>query len=356
MHKYESAVLKALGEKNNIDLAELVSLSGIGKDEVMWALENLKSKGLVNVEYADQELIELSDEAKTYVKDGLPEEQLIKRLLNREIRASDLIEEAERIGLQWAKTQGFIQISNGELKLTELGRITAERGVSEGKLLVILSTNSYDPKLLDEQRTHLLNLVKRKLVTIERGKSIQKISITKQGIAAPKYTDSGIIDQVDRSIISAETWKKMEFKKYDITVPVERRVPAIRSPVKRLIEQIKDAYVSMGFQEVSGPAVESAFWSFDSLFVPQDHPAREMQDTFYVSNPDTADIASVPYAKRVKKAHEKSWHSKWSEEIASQMVLRPQTTSVSARYVYEMMNAMVESDAEYDLPIKLFSA
>ena len=50
---------------------------------------------------------------------------------------------------------------------------------------------------------------------------------------------------------------KAGFKKYDVNVPVERKIPAISSPVKRLIEQMKDAYVSMGFQEISGPAVES---------------------------------------------------------------------------------------------------
>ena len=77
MHKYESLVLKALSEKNNIDLDELVSLSGLGKDEAMWALENLKSNGMISVEYAEAERVILSDEAKSYIDAGLPEEQLI---------------------------------------------------------------------------------------------------------------------------------------------------------------------------------------------------------------------------------------------------------------------------------------
>ncbi len=355
MHKYESLVLKALSTKNNISLDELVLISELGRDEAMWALENLKSRGMVSVEYGEEEHVKISEEAKAYVKDGLPEEQLVKRLLSHEVEVADLIDSTSRIGLQWAKKNGLVEISQGKLKLTDQGKIVAQKGLGEGDLLRTLSSNNYDTKLLSQQREYLLSLVKRKLVTIERSRSMDKISITSQGSVAPRYHDADLIDQIDRSIISAETWKNKEFKKYDINVPVERKIPAIRSPIKRLIEQIKDAYASMGFQEISGPAVESAFWSFDSLFVPQDHPARDMQDTFYVSNPSRANIANLPQVKRVKRVHEKSWHAKWSEDIASQMVLRTQTTSVSSRYTYEIMNAMAKSDAQYSLPLKLFS-
>ena len=88
MHKYESLVLKALSEKNGIGLDELVSLSGIGRDEVMWALENLKDKGMVKVEYSENEKIRISEEGSRYVKEGLPEEQLLKRLSEHEISCS----------------------------------------------------------------------------------------------------------------------------------------------------------------------------------------------------------------------------------------------------------------------------
>ncbi len=355
MHKYESLVLKALSEKNNLNMGELTSMSGLGKDEVMWALENLKSKGMAIVEYSEKDTIELSDEGKSYVKDGLPEEQLVKHLTGNEVNVADLIDEKSRIGLQWAKKLGLIQISEGTLKLTDAGRKAAQHGIEEGKLLRKLSRGDYDPKNLNEHKDSMLNLVKRKLIQIERSKAIQSVSITKEGMGAPKDISAEVIDHVDRNVIASEAWKTKEFKKYDVNVGMERRVPAMRHPVKRLIEQLKDAYTSMGFHEISGPAVESSFWVFDSLFVPQDHPARDAQDTFYISNLQNATFEDSPHVKTVKKAHEKGWHSKWAQDVAGQMLLRTHTTSVSSRYVYNMVSELSENPDKYDLPIKLFS-
>lgn len=355
VHKYESLVLKALSEKNGIGLDDLVSLSGIGKDEAMWALENLKSRGMVKVDYSETERVSISDEGKAYVKEGLPEEQLIKRLSEGEIAVADLIDEKSRIGLQWAKKEGLVQITAGMLKLTNEGRKAAESGTKDGGFLRHLAANISDTSYLHKNRESLLNLVKRKLVQIERAKSIEKISATNEAMVEPRYSSSDLIDKVDRSIISTEAWKKSGFKKYDVGIKIESRFPAVRSPIKRIIEQMKDAYVSMGFQEVSGPAVETSFWNFDSLFVPQDHPARDMQDTFYVSNPEPTDTEPLPYSNRVRKAHEQSWHTKWSEDISRQLVLRTHTTSVSSRYAYKIINDISKGQGDYQLPVRLFS-
>jgi phenylalanyl-tRNA synthetase alpha chain len=106
----------------------------------------------------------------------------------------------------------------------------------------------------------------------------------------------------------------------------------------------------MGFIEVAGPIVESAFWNFDALFSPQDHPTREMQDTFFLSNPKQLTIEDLELMARVKKMHTTAWKEKWSEEIASGAVLRTHTTSVSARYMHKLASTM---NANY--PLKLFS-
>ncbi len=355
MHKYELVVLKALSKKNNVGLDELISSSGLGKDEMMWALENLKGRSMVKVEYLESDRVAITEEGQSYAKYGLPEEQLMKNLALGEMDVADLLDDKSRIGLQWAKKDGLVQINGGVLKLTDLGKKAAPNGVKDGDVLRTLSEGKYDSSFLEKNKDSVLNLVRRKLVKVERTKAIDRIIMTKEGEIAPRYSDGDVIDQVDRNVIAGETWKTKEFKKYDVNVKVERQIPAMRHPLKRLIEEMKDAYVSMGFREISGPAIESSFWVFDSLFVPQDHPARDAQDTFYVSNLADAVLDNVPYVKTIRKAHEKGWHNKWREDVASQMLLRTHATSVSSRYIQAIVQELEENPDKYELPVKLFS-
>ena len=94
----------------------------------------------------------------------------------------------------------------------------------------------------------------------------------------------------------------------------------------------------MGFKEISGEIVQSSFWNFDVLFQPQDHPAREMQDTFYLNS--SSEILQKDILKQVKQVHEfggdtgsKGWRYEWKENIAKKNVLRTHTTSITINYL-----------------------
>jgi phenylalanyl-tRNA synthetase alpha chain len=96
----------------------------------------------------------------------------------------------------------------------------------------------------------------------------------------------------------------------------------------------------MGFTEIRGPLVETAFWNFDALFQPQDHPAREMMDTFYLANPKAGKLPSKNIVDAVAKVHEngwitgsKGWSYKWSPEEAKRLVLRTHTTAETIKYL-----------------------
>jgi phenylalanyl-tRNA synthetase alpha chain len=119
---------------------------------------------------------------------------------------------------------------------------------------------------------------------------------------------------------------------------VQLQAPARRHPISRLREKVRAIFLSMGFEEMEGPIVESAFWNFDALFQPQDHPARNLADTFYL--PGEAPPIPSSLSEAVKKVHEKGWHYQWDERIARQMVLRTHTTAVSARTLYKKSNKM----------------
>ena len=104
------------------------------------------------------------------------------------------------------------------------------------------------------------------------------------------------------------------------------------------MEETRRAFLEMGFTEVASPMVESAFWNFDALFQPQDHPARDMQDTFYMSHPQAADLPNPTIVDQVKRAHEdggdtgsEGWGYDWKPERSQQVVLRTHTTAATIR-------------------------
>ena len=96
----------------------------------------------------------------------------------------------------------------------------------------------------------------------------------------------------------------------DMTMPIERRPLGARHPISRVIEDIEDFFVSMGWQISAGPEVETEWYNFDALNFGPDHPARQMQDTFYVKGNQAKDAAGF---------------------VGSNMVVRTQTSSDQVR-------------------------
>jgi phenylalanyl-tRNA synthetase alpha chain len=122
---------------------------------------------------------------------------------------------------------------------------------------------------------------------------------------------------------------------YDVTLAADKIYPGKRHPYQRLIDFMREIMLEMGFVEIKGQIVQSSFWNFDALFQPQDHPAREMQDTFYLDS-----RAEIPDYSRVKEMHEcgrgaesTGWGGVWRPEVACQEVLRTHTTGVTIKYL-----------------------
>ncbi len=73
----------------------------------------------------------------------------------------------------------------------------------------------------------------------------------------------------------------------DVTVPTDRRPRGARHPLTTLMERIEDVFVAMGYEVAEGPEVEAEWFNFDALNIAPDHPARTMQDTFFVGSPES---------------------------------------------------------------------
>lgn len=88
-----------------------------------------------------------------------------------------------------------------------------------------------------------------------------------------------------RAIISrAAAEKKLALEAVDITMPAKQKKVGVLHPLNRVLEQMIDIFKSMGFDVVDGPEVETDHYNFECLNVPEDHPARDMQDTFYLAD------------------------------------------------------------------------
>ena len=86
-------------------------------------------------------------------------------------------------------------------------------------------------------------------------------------------------------------------------------------------------------EEIDGNLTQPGFWNFDALFTPQDHPAREMQDTFYIHGAKSSKFASRDQISKVAASHEKNWKYNWDKNESSRMVLRTHTTCVTIQHL-----------------------
>ncbi len=112
--------------------------------------------------------------------------------------------------------------------------------------------------------------------------------------------------------------------------------------MRAFMNEVRETFLSLGFEEIYGAMSQSALWNFDALFIPQQHPAREMQDTFYLSKLKANLDDYSDEIRAIKSAHElgggtgsRGWRYEWSTDEASRVVLRTHTTAVTISYLAE---------------------
>ncbi len=146
-----------------------------------------------------------------------------------------------------------------------------------------------------------------------------------------------MVTTLTSELLLSGRWREVDLKPY----PIEDEAPYVpygRSTLlTQCIERVRDIFLNMGFDEMSGSILESAFWNFDALFTPQDHPAREIQDTFYVDRPGTLPLPNDrALIEQIQSVHDRHYGSHWSEQEASRAIFRAQTTTFTARKLYEL--------------------
>jgi phenylalanyl-tRNA synthetase alpha chain len=145
-----------------------------------------------------------------------------------------------------------------------------------------------------------------------------------------------LVTNLTSDLLISGKWQEVELKPYNIHDDVADIAYGRPTILSQCIQRIRSIFLGMGFDEMSGCIVESAFWNFDALFTPQDHPAREVQDTFYLANPRIVALPDPGLVKQVKQMHEQSYGDEWTEAEASKAILRAHTTTSTARKLYQL--------------------
>ena len=108
-------------------------------------------------------------------------------------------------------------------------------------------------------------------------------------------------DQVTEKLNQQKHEHQLEEETIDITLPGRRRQKGRRHPITQVLNQIQLIFKCMGFQAVEGPEIELEFYNFDALNTPKDHPARDLQDTFYIDDGIVLRTHTSPVQIRVMK-------------------------------------------------------
>jgi phenylalanyl-tRNA synthetase alpha chain len=365
LHQYEKLVLHSL-KTGTKTLEELMKeLPYMKRDSIMRAAYWLKEKGAVKIHESKTQSFKLGEEGERFLRMGFPEFQLIKKL--REGWSFDeLAEEEKRVGLPWAKRNRWIKIESGRPLLTSEGEKALKEGQREQILLKKISEgitpNVNDSQILELllRRGDVLRSVENKQLSFsltkkgeELARNIKRHDLTGRGDAwVVDYADSksphiNEINVLTKELITNGVWKEFRLREYDIDSPVEKSFLGKKHPLRKMIERIRKIFIEMGFEEMEDRLVESSFWNFDALFQPQDHPARDLMDTFYLSPPEKIPLPKDEVVERVKKTHEEKWKYKWDRGIAEQAVLRTHDTAISPQYMLKVRKGERKAPAKF---------
>ena len=113
-----------------------------------------------------------------------------------------------------------------------------------------------------------------------------------------------IINEKENYFEEVELNKKLESERIDVTLPSEKLVRGSKHPLNRVIEEVEDLFVSMGYDVVTGPELETDEYCFERLNLPEGHPARDMQDSFYITTEHLLRTQTSAVQARVMMANE----------------------------------------------------
>ncbi len=308
-HDIEKKIIASLKDNPKQTPENLEKSTKLSPDQIRRGIEWLKLKELANVDESKTSIVSLGKNGKESLEKGLPERRLLD-LLKTKSKLSDLQKE---LGPVFGPAMGLARKNNWVEATADNVTLKNPPDVLPGeKSLKQIGEQKLSVEQLEKD--DLSGLLRRPDFVVEEVLKAKEISLTDSAKSLNLDASSGGID-------------------------VEAAVPATNvartHPLKDTIDEIREIFVILGFSEIYGNMTQSSFWNFDALFTPQDHPARELQDTFYLDGISAKKIATPEQIKKVSESHKKNWRYQWDINEARKMVLRTHTTCVTIKHLAE---------------------
>ena len=323
--------------------------------EVMNAASWLASKGLVTIGERMDRYVTVGPGAASILREGFPERRALGPLAQVGMMAVDDLAEAtgmdkEDVGIAmgWLKRRRWADIRRVDgkpvLELTPEGEEAVGKPTEDEALLEHLNEagpTGIPEEELDQQVWSLLK--QRKGMVKVREDVHRTLTLTDTG---KQVLDRGLevreeVAQLSPQMLRTGRWREVDLRPYDVNAYAPASYGGKPHPVREVLERVRRVFKQMGFTEIEGDFVQSAFWNMDALFTPQDHPARELQDTLYLEGEWEPNV-SDELVDRVRRVHvdggdtgSRGWGGQFSIEESRRMLLRTHTTSMTIQYLAE---------------------
>uniref|UniRef100_A0A8P4PWQ9 Phenylalanine--tRNA ligase alpha subunit n=1 Tax=Dicentrarchus labrax TaxID=13489 RepID=A0A8P4PWQ9_DICLA len=302
---------------DGVDSLEVAASLGVDHQVIVGAVKSLQALGdIISAELRSSKHWELTEEGTEIAEQGSHEARVFSSIPLEGLAQSELMKLSfGKIGFSKAMSNKWIRVDKSH----------------EGGPRIFKTVESIDDQ------------VREKLLLVKKANTAQLEEKEKNELKKRK-----LLSEVG-------SWKEKKFKPYNFEAMGVAPDCGHLHPLMKVRTQFRQIFLEMGFTEMpTNNFIESSFWNFDSLFQPQQHPARDQHDTFFLSDPALAHEFPQDYLERVKKVHSEGgfgsqgYKYDWKIEEAQKNILRTHTTAVSARMLYKLAQQKFT-------PVKYFS-
>ncbi len=343
-HRLELEILKNKELMNKLSKGETFF-------EVSKGLLMLEERGFVDIQKTEKKIIKTNDLGNESLEGDLPQIKFLKAIISGPKKMSELGLEKDEFSFSLGslKKEGLVEIKKEE-ELTFTASDKAQSYLdSFTNPLEEFKEGIEESNLSDEQK----NIKKQYKNFLEiNTKKEYHITLNDKGKNVDLKDQENVIEALTTDMLKTASWKNKSFRSYDVALDVPFTNIARRHPMLEANNILRDVFIEMGFQEMKGPMVEMAFWNMDVMWIPQDHPARDEQDTFYLEGHGKAPRDLMEKYKAMHEDGLKRTHTKkgdWSEEITQRKLLRTHSTSTTFRTLARLAKEAQEQGLD-DIP------